>query len=290
MKYQIFLSSVLAMLTMVGCNKNEKVTRDLQDSLAENKRQMQETIDKANADLKAKAEANDRAEKALDTLASGGQPGSVTLTGSLVEQSLTLSPKVSVLLEPGVGWRGTAPELDSKKLTLKADLDPAQLKSLDELKADSTYVNFGCDLGDSDEVKGLTEQKIAQTPDSKGILEVKAQKIFICEDGFNSVISKNAVTVGTLASRSLYLVDAKVEMIGPVGNLISITTERLSLAGVNTFKYSAPNGETTLLPGPSFYLTAIAMDGDGKISILSTGASYEPKKTENSQNDGDESQ
>ncbi|MBT4762740.1 MAG: hypothetical protein HOO06_13665 [Bdellovibrionaceae bacterium] len=263
LKTIIVLSAVV--LTVNACSSksdSDKSVRDANRSIDESKKKADDAV----------KEAEKAGQATKDITASGGQPGSIAISGEIVKDESKaidgLDPRVFLDVATGKGWRGSNPVLTAS-IILKGSLALEQKKQLNELKL-GQFLNFGCDLSNN-QVNGLTEKPLEPlvVTGSTSVQIVSAENIFVCDA---SLLQGQFLS---LVSKRLFLSSMQIVITG-LGQL-SVIAESLSLEGQNLIKLEGEDGSATLLSGPSLNMNVKKLTGTGNLKINSNGSNYVEK-------------
>jgi hypothetical protein len=263
---------LLSVVCLSACSSSKSDSQKAVDDANRSVEQAKKDADKAAEDAKKAAneaaEASKKAnETALDATSSGGQPGTVTLVGALVVDSSNADSRIILDVQAGKGWRGQQVELGPSTVQLKQKLSDASVLELEKLKAEKTYVNLGCDLTNRSDLAGLEEQKIEAKVSAVSV--IKAKIVLLCDA---AQIAKNGMTL--ISADTVVLGSLQLEMVGAVDKSLSITTNELVVEADSSVLSKGKDGPSTILPGPSVSISAVAISGNGKIKIGSFGANY----------------
>lgn len=214
-------------------------------------------------------------QELLNSLKSGGQPGTIILNGAVVKNDSTLNERISI--EQSVGKS----EIETKQSEKSMPKLNSELKRKDDYKPSElgTYLNVGCDLKDDSRIEGMKEQK--NKPNEFGITDVfgtgsaMVDKIFVCGkvEVFEAVVFLNA--------NEIYFKDAEIKKENQIG-VIDITTNTLVLEGENIISTSGVSGSAaSFLSAADIKLNVYdSLSGAGVLKLTSVGADYmkDPKK------------
>lgn len=270
-----FLVSMTMLLTLSACSptkstNREKATADLNKSIEEAKKnaaEIAESLEKATheaADTTAKAK-----ETAMDSLASGGQPGTIFISGALAVDESTLESRVSVNLKSGKSWRGQSPEITSETLKLQPKISASSREEVEAFKDDLSFVNLGCDASNFKETKDLKEKAIEISAEST---TAKSKVILVC-DG-----KKLTGNLNILTAEIVILSNMTYQLIGTIGENLTINANTLIIDGENRVTSKGIDGTSTILRGPSISIIADRVLGTGELIVNSEGSSYQEQK------------
>ena len=204
------------------------------------------TVDKISAEAKRAADA------ARDLTSSGGQPGSIALSGQVAEEESGPNSHIVVTQTAGLGWRGTAPKLEAKLISQSKELTESELKQIEDVTQLKTYIAVGCETRGLDTLvpPGELEVSVFKPVAADVATEIKANTVVVCGDS----VLPNRLT--SIVANKLYLAGLRLELKGGPENGVSIVTHDLLLSGLNVIETRAPNGATTLIPAPSVSISA----------------------------------
>ena len=262
----------LCLFSVLTACHSESDSQKAVDDANKSVEQAKKDADKAETDTTKAAEdavrtGEEITKSAQDATSCGGQPGSISLSGALVNDESTLDPRVTVDLLAGKGWRGQRPEVNAGVLQLKAKTAPATTQEIEKLKDDNTFVNLGCDSSAYDGVKELQERQI-ETPSSPPAV-IRAKVVLICDGG---QIKSN---ITFITAETVVIADLRYEMTGFLDSIFSVETTKLVIKGDNRIISKSTNGVVTLMQGPSVSISAAEISGNGKIAISAEGSSYQ---------------
>ena len=215
---------------------------------------------------------------ALDRTATGGQPGFVYLFGAFADSSHQQQNfNFTVNLEPGTGWRGTRPPLANGLLVKKADTPNGSSALIAKVAGAKNFANFGCNLDEHPEVRGLAQIGIpilSPSPSSSSssdqpVEHISAQVIIICgQDSFKTA----KATV--LVAATVFLSHVDLHVSSDTTRLFSIITGNLVVDSASTIALRGADGADTSIPGPTLAIAADNLTGPGRLTIDSDGSSY----------------
>ena len=257
-------------LSLSACNSKSDAQKSADDA-NRSVEQAKKDADKAADDAKkAAADAANAAkqgnESALDATAPGGQPGAVALSGALVREDNTIDTRVTVTLLAGKSWRSQRPQVNSGVQQLKAKLSDQSVQEIEKLKTDKTFVNLGCDTSVRPDVNAL-EERIADSSNSS-VAVIKAKVVLICDA---SLLKANMTLI---TADTVVLSGVKLGLTGAVEKSLSIVSGDLSIESENQISSKGQDGASTILQGPSISIASSNLIGNGKLEIISEGASY----------------
>ena len=213
----------------------------------------------------------------LDKMAGGGQPAKITLYGAIAKFARTdKSASFNVRTETGKSWRGTPVKLSEDRTASLIDAIPSDAIAAVAGSFEARALSFGC----SDELvkKHLGTAGPNQIPKNDLFDEttkiVRAEKIVICGDRPLPVLAMISIT-----AHELIIIEARMTYSSP--GAVLIRASKLTVIGNNSLASIAPNGNVTLMTGPSIDVTVVdRLDIQGTLNISSVGSSYEIKLPE----------
>jgi hypothetical protein len=269
MKKWTLLISILAVV--VGCQKrNQNIAEKLKVESEEVIRLNQQKIDDVN-----------KQQAAIDQLKVGGQPASIYLSGSLIQDNTQSPPKtvepLKIELLGGVGKNGKRAGVELKD---KISVDKSEAPAQSDVSNLGNYINIGCTNLNAADTANLKEMKLNFYTDKargKDFLSVIAKRVFIC-----GPVRANHPLV-YFSAEEVHFMNATIHL---KENLINMAL-RAKVVGVHGTNVVIHKAKPVSLSGRSdeAKISLIAdgkLFGTGTLSIQSEGGTYtesgEPKK------------
>lgn len=258
------ITAFAALLFLVACSTKDpnKEVEEMKKKIAATQLQLEKDADGTYHFMKA-----------------GGQPGKITILGSLIEDDASsprfgqLDPRIRVIAKGGVGHLGQ--EISVSK-NYQPSFGPPEVANVEREDFDQTLVSIGCANEVAADYASLTNLTLKPLPAplTEDVLNINAHTILLC--GKIPLFKENYVSFYT---QELILVDAELTSTRAFG-AFTIDTLRLNLIGKNKIQTEGPSGPITLSLTTSIYLKvlqAMSKQVTGTLDVISRGSSYQAK-------------
>lgn len=196
---------------------------------------------------------------ALDGLAKGGQPGTISLGGQLSHGG-RVDPKIHVEFFTGHGTNGSTPELAKDRLQL-SETTVAE-KSSGQSQISGEFLNLGCDESEL-HASGMSRFQMDQT---QQLQLIRVNTVYVCgnQNYKGSMIFVDAET--------LVVESGSIHISGTVTSSLSFNVRKLVLEGDSEIVSKAEDSGLTVIGGPSLALSAAEVEGDGSLTLRALGS------------------
>ncbi len=234
----------------------------------------QQSVERAQKEMdttvkEAQNTADTAADAAHDATGSGGQPGSISLSGALVQSATQLDARVSLSSTSGLSWRGVRPQTASTAISLKSEVSVSARTAVEKLASDEHFVNMGCDASVTQGIdQHLTLLESNPLEQQSSVRQIKAHTVFLCD----ASQLKNAMIF--IEAQTLIVHSFALTLSGSVDHMISLNAAELVLENENSIQAIAVDGPSTLLAGPSMAISAGRLSGGGTLKLEAQGSNY----------------
>jgi hypothetical protein len=259
MKNTVFILPILMSVLIAGCSPGFTVfLKNTSDST-------NEPVSQADG----LPTTNSVAQDSLENGPQGGQPGSVTVAGSIVQMENgkpQLSTRIKILQ---TGGRNTLGQLAEIKTENKAQLhSQLKLTRLDRIEERTDYLEIGCNTM-LPEIAGLIRglRPLSINLEAKDSLDIKAKLVLLC----GKIILPQAFV--TIVTDHLVLMNTSYDLPSFNGvGFFSALTQKLTLNGSNQIIGKGLDSAGAIADGPSLLLaTQKELLGQGTLDLKTIG-------------------